>query len=436
MTKVAIVGGGVTGMAAADTLSASGVSCTIFEKDDVLGGLAGSFKVGGVYLERFYHHLFTSDTAMAGLIERLGLGDKLEWVPTTHSYYINRIFRLSTPMDLLRFKHISLLDRFLLGLLYIRTRLIKDWHPLEAITAHDWLIKMAGRRVYERVWDPLLRGKFGDYAHQVAAVWFWNKLKLRGSSRGKQQEERLGYLVGGFGQAIEAWERELRVRGVEMRLGEPVERIVIEQGRAIGVITRNGLQAFDHVLVTTAPPLFAQMAPDLPAGYRDRLLAIRYLANVCLVMRLDRTLSDTYWLDVGDPTIPITGVIEHTNMQRPETYGGSHLVYISRYLTPNDPHFAMPAAQLLDDYLPHLQKMFRGFSREWVKEVWAWRERWTQPVVGLNYSSLLPPFETPVANLWLSCMAQIYPEDRGMNYAVIYGNRAAGKMLEGINTRL
>ena len=274
--------------------------------------------------------------------------------------------------------------------------------------------------------------KFGDYADEVAAVWFWNKLKLRGSSRGKQQEERLGYLVGGFGQALEAWEQELRTRGVEMRVGEGVERIPVEQGRATGVVTGKGLQPFDHVLVTTAPELLVRMAPDLPADYRARLSKIRYLANVCLVMRLDRTLSDTYWLDVGDPTIPMTGVIEHTNMQRPETYGGAHLVYISRYLAPDNPRFAMSAEQLLSDYLPHLQKMFKGFSREWVKEVWAWRERHTQPVVGLNYSALLPPFETPAPNLWLSCMAQIYPEDRGMNYAVVYGNRVAEKMLDVI----
>jgi protoporphyrinogen oxidase len=432
MTKVAIVGGGVTGMAAADTLSQHGISCTIFEKDGVLGGLAGSFRVDGVYLEKFYHHLFTSDTAMVALINSLGLGDKLEWVPTTHSYYIDRIFRLSTPFDLLRFRHIGFLDRILLGLLYIRTRLIDDWRPLEAISAHDWLVKMAGRRVYEKVWEPLMRAKFGFHADEVAAVWFWNKLKLRGSSRGKQQEERLGYLVGGFGQALEAWDRDLRTRGVEMRLGESVERIPIEHGQATGVLTSNGFESFDHILVTTAPELFTRMAPGLPDDYLARLSSIKYLANICLVMRLDRTLSDTYWLDVGDPSIPITGVIEHTNMQRPETYGGAHLVYISRYLSPEDPHYEMSAEDLLIDYLPHLQKMFRGFSREWVKQVWAWRERYTQPLVGLHYSDRRPAFETPATNLWLSCMAHIYPEDRGMNYAVVYGNRVAERMVEAL----
>ncbi|MBC7237508.1 MAG: FAD-dependent oxidoreductase, partial [Chloroflexi bacterium] len=149
--QIAIVGGGMTGMSVADELSRRHHSCTLFEAEPTLGGLAGSFRVGDVYLEKFYHHLFTSDTAMVELIERLGLGDKLEWLPTTNSYFVERIYRLSTPLDLLRFTHISLLDRIRLGLLYLRTTFIKDWRPLENITAHDWLIHMAGERVYQAV---------------------------------------------------------------------------------------------------------------------------------------------------------------------------------------------------------------------------------------------------------------------------------------------
>jgi len=147
-------------------------------------------------------------------------------------------------------------------------------------------------------------------------------------------------------------------------------------------------------------------------------------------MSLDRSLSDTYWLNVGDPSIPFTGVIEHTNMQPPELYGGAHLVYLSRYLDADDPYYRMSADELLEAYLPHLQRMFQGFRREWVQQVWAWRERYTQPVIGLHYSERKPPFRTPVAHLWFCSMAQVYPEDRGMNYALEYGRRAAQEILE------
>lgn len=429
MMHVAIVGGGMTGLSAAEALSDRGVSCAIYEKDAAVGGLAGSFQVNGVYLEKFYHHLFTSDAAMAALIERLGLGDKLEWLPTSNSYYVNKIYRLSTPLDLLKFSHISLLDRIRLGLLYIQTMFVKEWLPLEGITARDWLVRMAGERVYHAVWEPLLRTKFGQYANEVAAVWIWNKLKLRGSSRGKQQEERLGYVVGGFGQAVDAYEALLRGRGVEVNLNAPVSEVRVENGRVVGVVANDAFHPADAVLVTTAPELLARMTPALPTDYASRLAQIKYLANVCLVLELDRSLSNTYWLNIGDPTIPFTGVIEHTNMQRRETYGGAHLAYISRYLDAADPAYAMSAEELLQSYLPHLAKMFRGFERSWVKRVWAWRERYTQPVIGLHYSQVKPPFKTPIEGLWLCSMAQVYPEDRGMNYAVAYGRKVVEEML-------
>ncbi len=427
--KAAIIGGGMTGLSAADTLSQRGIECVLYERDAELGGLAGSFRVGDTYLEKFYHHIFTSDTAVIDLVERLGLDEKLEWIPTTNSYYRDRIYQLSTPLDLLRFSHISFLDRIRLGLLYLRTNFIKDWHTLEDITAREWLVDMAGERVYEAVWEPLLRGKFGPYADDVAAVWIWNKLKLRGSSRGKRQEERLGYLREGFGQAIDIWQERLRDRGVRIETGAPVTHIPIEDGRALGIVLDDELQPADHVLVTTAPEILLHLVPDLPLPYRQRLGQIKYLANVCLIMELNRSLSDTYWLNVGDPSIPFTGVIEHTNMQPPEIYGDVHLVYISRYLKTDNPLYRMTADQLLKEYLPHLKKIYPRFSRSWVQRVWAWRAPYTQPVIGLHYSELRPPFETPLSNLWLSCMAQIYPQDRGMNYAVAYGQQVAEKIL-------
>ena len=238
MTSVAIVGGGITGMAAADTLSRKGIACTIFEQDGVLGGLAGSFKVDGVYLEKFYHHLFTSDTAMAGLIERLGLGDKLEWVPTTHSYYVNRIFRLSTPLDLLRFKHISLLDRLLLGLAL---------HP----HAPDQGLAPAGGHHRARVADqdgraPGVREGLGAPDASPSSAIMPTRWPRCGSGTSSScaaaraassKRSAWATCVGGFGQALEAWEKELRARGVEMRLGEAVERVAIEEGRATGVVT-------------------------------------------------------------------------------------------------------------------------------------------------------------------------------------------------------
>ena len=434
MRRIAIVGGGITGLAAADSLSHQGIACTIYEQNDTLGGLASSFRVDGVQLEKFYHHIFTSDRAMASLVEKLGLGEDLEWKPSITGYYAGgvsqsaRIHRLTGPMDVLRFEPLPFFDRIRLGMLAVLPRMVGNWRALEEVTARDWLIRLAGRRVYEKVWAPLLHAKFGAYADRISAVWMWNKLKLRGGSRGRGQAEQLGYLRGGFGRVLERWENRLVQQGVEIRLKSPVEEVRIINGKAIGVVTRGSFEPYSDVLVTTAPEIFLHIAAGLPSEYRQQLAQIQYLANVCLILKLKQSLSQVYWLNINDPAIPFVAVVEHTNLQRPEEYGGAHLIYLSRYLDTSDPLYQMSPKELLNAYLPGLQKLFPHFEETWVEDVWAWGERYTQPVIVRHYSQLRPPFRTPIDNLWLCCMAQVYPQDRGMNYALVYGRKVANEI--------
>jgi len=209
----------------------------------------------------------------------------------------------------------------------------------------------------------------------------------------------------------------------------PVEEIRTEAGRAVGVMAGGQFVPFDRVLVTTAPETLARLVPDLPPEYAEQLGKIEYLANTCLVLTLKQSLSSTYWLNIGDTDVPFVAVIEHTNFRPRSEYGGHHLVYLSRYMAADDPYYAMPPQDLFQAYLPHLQKMFPAFSADWVEAVHAWRARYAQPVIVRHYSQLRPSLRTPVTNLWLSCMASIYPEDRGMNYAVAYGQQVAQAML-------
>ena len=426
---IAVVGGGLTGMTAALELARGAARVTIFERDAVLGGVAGSFEVNGARLERFYHHIFTSDVAIRRLIEELGLGDRLDWKATTTSYYAGRIYRLSAPLDLILFKPLPLPDRIRMGFLVIQARLVRDWCSLEGMTAREWLTRMAGRRVYESVWAPMLRGKFGKLAEEVSAVWIWNKLKLRGGSRGKSMREMLGYLRGGFGLMVDELERRLEREGVEIAKSAPVSRVEEKPGGGYLVISGEVTREFDQVLVTTAPGILADVAPGLPRDYSEHLRAIRYLANVCVVLSLEKSLSDVYWLNISDNTIPFVGLVEHTNLQRAEAYGGAHLVYLTRYSTTDDAEYCLPDEELVAAYVPHLQRIFPRFSPEWVRKAYVWRERFAQPLIVRQYSRLRPPFATPLSGLWLCSMAQIYPEDRGMNYAVEYGQRVAREIL-------
>ncbi len=430
-TQVTIVGGGFTGLSAAYELVKKGVSVTVLEAEAEIGGLAAAFNVGGEKLDRFYHHWFTNDMEVMQLIDELGLNDRVEINPTnTGVYYANNFFKLSTPWDLLNFTPLAFSDRIRLGLLALRARRVKDWMALEGKTAQEWLKELGGENVYRVVWEPLIKGKFGPYAEHISAVWFWNKLKLRGGSRGKGGEERLAYFKGGFIGLAEALAQRIRDLGGRIETNTAVSKIEPVDG-VWQIISSQGVITSDRVIATTALPLIADMVRGWAShDYVKSLERIQYIGNVCLVLELDRPLSKTYWLNVNDPSFPFVGVIEHTNFERPETYGGNHIVYLSKYLPHTDALYAMSADEMLDYALPYLQKMFPKMERSWIQRYHLWRARWSQPVVEKHYSSLIPAEDGPRNGFHICSMAQIYPEDRGTNYAIREGRKIALKIMD------
>ncbi len=432
-TQVAIIGGGFTGLTAAFELAKNGVRVTVLEADQELGGLAAAFNVGGEKLDRFYHHWFTNDLEVMGLIDELGLNDRVEVNPTnTGIYYANNFFKLSTPWDLLNFTPLRLIDRIRLGLLALRARRVTNWMDLENKTAHEWLRELGGEHVYRVVWQPLLKGKFGPYAEKISAVWFWNKLKLRGGSRGKGGEERLAYFKGGFVALAEALANRIQSLGGRIELQAAASSIQQGEDGQWSIKTQRGVVRAERVIATTALPLVADMVQSwADPAYLEQLNRIQYIGNVCLVLELDRPLSKTYWLNVNDPTFPFVGVIEHTNFERPETYGGRHIVYLSKYLPHTDSLYVMNSDEFLEYAIPYLKKMFPSFEREWIHAYHLWRARWSQPVVEKHYSSLIPGEDGPKQGFHICSMAQIYPEDRGTNYAIREGRRC-GRRVESL----
>ncbi len=422
---VVIIGGGFCGLAAGYELTKRGVRATVLEADGDIGGLAGSFNANGTRLEKFYHHWFTNDEHITALVDELGTRDQVVFRPTsTGMFYANTFFRLSTPQDLLRFTPLSLINRIRLGLLALRVRRVNDWRSLEDLTAAEWLRRMGGEKVYKVVWEPLLRGKFGTAAEDISAVWFWSKLKLRGSSRGKKGEEQLAYYKGGFAALADAMAAKITAAGGRVLTGSAVERLVVQEGRVTGVVARGETLNADAVVATPALPIIADLVqPFVPSEYVATLRRIKYLANLCLVFELDRSLSDTYWLNVNDPGFPFVGVIEHTNFEPSTTYGGRHIAYLSKYLPDTDPVFTMSNDEILAFTLPHMQRMFPAFRPEWIQRHHVWRARYAQPVVECHFSSMIPAPHSPIPGLYIATMAQIYPEDRGTNYAVREGRR-------------
>lgn len=425
---VIIVGAGFTGLSAGLELTRRGKRVLVLEKDTVPGGLASTFEFrDGVRVEKFYHHWFTSDHYITGLVKELGMESEIVTMPSRVGMYFNgQFWKLSTPLDLLRFTPLSFIDRIRLGLLVFQVRRIKDWKSIEHLSIREWLESLCGKNVYRIVWEPLVKSKFSIYAEDVNAVWFWKKLVLRGSTRNSKGGEELSYFRGGFGRLAEAMANAITAGGGDVRYGAPVEALVHHDDVLTGVRAQNTLFSAKQFLFTPAFPLIAHMFDDIaPKAWVQTLRRVQYLGNMCLVLELDRSLSDTYWLNVNDPGFPFVGVIEHTNFDAPEHYAGSHITFLSRYLAVSDPVWEYSDAEYLTFALHHLKRMFPKMDASWVKDYRVWRSEYAQPVTERGYSSYVPGRTTPFKNAWISTMAQIYPEDRGTNYAVREGKEIA-----------
>jgi protoporphyrinogen oxidase len=365
------------------------------------------------------------------LVATLGLSEDIVTMPSRTGMYLNgRIWSLSSPLDLLRFSALSLPDRVRLGLATLRVRRVRDWRAIEHLSIAEWLAPFCGERVYERVWAPLVNAKFGKYADEVSAAWMWKKLVLRGSTRGKGGSEQLSYFTGGFGRLAAAIGADIESRGGEVRLRTTVTGATTAGERVETLQTTAGEVAADEYLFTPSLGIVADIFRDSgPADWLSSLQRVNYLGNVCLVLRLSVSLSDTYWLNVNDPGFPFVGVIEHTNFEAPTHYGGDRIVYLSRYLDIDDPVWVMEDDEYLEYALGYLRRMFPQFDEGWIREHRTWRARYAQPVTERNYSTYVPPRTTPWANATIATMAQIYPEDRGTNYAIRDGDAAARRLL-------
>ena len=345
--------------------------------------------------------------------------------------YLNgRIWSLSSPLDLLRFTALPLTDRVKLGLSTLRVRKVSDWKAIEQMSIREWLTPLCGKRAYEQVWEPLVRAKFGKYADEITAVWMWKKLVLRGSTRSSSGGEQLAYFKGGFGRLAAAIAADIDKHGGQLRLGEAVLSTEVSGAEMIRLRTSSGEVEADQFLFTPAFEQIADIVEDVaPQDWLASLRRVNYLGNICLVLRLTRSLSDTYWLNVNDPGFPFVGVIEHTNFDSPANYGGDRIAYLSRYLDIDDPAWSLDEEEYFEYALGHLQRMFPDFERSWVREAKTWRARYAQPVTERGYSDYVPPSTTPWRNVTIATMAQIYPEDRGTNYAIRDGIAAAERLL-------
>ena len=420
--NIGIIGAGITGLTAAYDLTKRGHIVTVYEARPYAGGLAAGFRDEGWdwHLERFYHHWFASDDEIIYLIDELGLRDRLFFPrPTTSIYYQGHIYPFDSALRVLQFMPLPLVDRLRVGLVTLYLRLIRDWRPLEQFSAAEWTRRAVGERAYRVLWRPLLIAKFGEeHYRDVSMAWFWARIYKRTS--------RLGYFVGGFQAFIDLLVDRVQAQGGIVHFNAPV-RAIHREGERLRLRIPVGDVRHDRIIATCSPHMLLELVPELPPDYASDLAALKSMGAVVIVLALRRRLTDGhYWINLPKgEEMPFMGLVEHTNYISPEHYGGDHLVYCGDYLPPDHPYLDYTEEQLLDVYRPGLVKINPDFTPDWIRASWMFAERYAQPVPVLNHSRNVPVLRTPIPGLWMANMSQVYPWDRGTNYAVEMGRRVA-----------
>lgn len=436
---VGIIGGGIMGISLGYFLSQQGAKVEIFEASPVLGGLAGPIILeDGTAVDRFYHAFLSSDSHLRQLCSELNIDNQLRFRETKMGfYYQGEIHSMNNVVEFLHFPPLGWIDRFRLGLTVLYAQLVRDWRKLEGISVEEWLVRLSGRRTYENIWCPMLKAKFDGNFADAPATYIWARLvRTKSTRRGANQKEQAGHLIGGYITLIKAMVERIEAAGGKIHLSCPVQEIFIENGHAIGVRIKDEIHPFSVVVATLQVPIFRRLIPNASQDYHDYLGKTAYLGIIVPLLVLDRPLTGYWTLNIADDRIPFTGVIETTAYIHPQYVGGHHLVYLPKYTSPDNHWQKMPDDEIRKIWLEYLETMFPHFKRDWIHYFLVHRERYVEPLHGLNSYHLIPPVKTPIKNLYLATTAQIYPELTNGESVSRHAREAAGIVLNDYSRRV
>ena len=432
--RIAVIGAGFTGLSCAYTLLKTGHNVTVFEKDPSPGGLAIGFKparhqlspktnAGGDEhwkwsLEKHYHHWFTNDNSVLSLADEIGY-DVITKRPKTSVFIDSRIYQLDSPSNLLTLPSLTTLDKLRMASALASLRYNPFWKPLEKIKAAVALPKMMGDAPYKKIWEPLLVSKFGRYSSEISLAWFWARIKKRTPS--------LAYPRGGFLEFANALVAKIEEMGGKVHFNKEVAELKSNGNVSLKFsLQSREIKDFEKVIVTLPSFFFLKIAHDLPQDYKNKLLMLKGLGAANLILRLKKPfLTDgAYWLSVCDKKSPIMAIVEHTNFMDKKFYNNERIVYLGNYLPHDHPYMKMGPEELMKAYNPYLKKINPTYRLSLIA-YHLFKVPFAQPIIPVNYSKIIPPFETPLKNVYLANIQQVYPWDRGTNYAVELGEKVA-----------
>lgn len=407
--KIAVLGGGLTGLTAAFYLLLAGADVTVFESNSQPGGLTTHFNFGEFSWDKFYHCILTSDSALLQLIDDLGLSSELRWTPTKVGFFADeKLYSMSSTLDFLKFRPLNIWQkaRLAAGILY--TCRIKDSQALEGELASEWLTRIFGEKNYQKMWGPLLKCKLGGCREQASAAFIWATITRLYSTRQKNssQQECLGYVQGGYRVVFQRLLEMVKAMNGRILTNARVTQIAKKGGR-IEVEVDGRKHGFDGAVATIPSKPLASITPGLSSAYVRRLNDVTYLGIVCIALVLKRRLSPFYVTNLANEDFPFTGIIEMTNLISMKETGGRHLVYLPKYTSPGDPLFEATDEGVWAQFRPHVQRVIPDFQESDVERRFTFRERFVQPVPTLHYSEIAPPMETGIEGLILANTTQI-----------------------------
>lgn len=433
--RYGIVGGGMLGMTLALRFAQAGHDVTIFESAPHCGGLAAPWQLGDVVWDRHYHVTLYSDLALRRVLAELGLEGRMNWVTTRTGFYVDgKLYSFSDVADFLRFPPLSLVQKARLAATILRASSIKDWQPLERVTALDWLRKYSGRRTVEQIWRPLMRAKLGVNAEKASAAFIWAIIaRMYAARRSGMKRELFGYVDGGYATTIRRFEEHLTTLGVRMVTGCRVEYVERSAIGGVTVKTADGAYAFDRVVTTLAAPLAARICRGLTQDERTRLEGVEYQGILCASLLLDEPLANYYVTNITDTWVPFTAVIEMTALVNRTAFGGRSLVYLPKYVPAADPAFDVPDEQIEGEFCDALARMYPSFSRNAIRAFRISRVRYVLPITTLDYSKRLPAIRTSVEGLYTVNSAHIVNGTLNVNETIELGERTAATLLADIS---
>jgi len=418
--KIAIIGAGISGLAAAHALAHAGHEVEVFERDNGVGGLISTFDFDGTRIERYYHFLCGGDDGYTRLCETLGLASRIRFAKApTGFFYEGREYGFSTPLDLLRFTPIPFMQRVRFGIFALEARMKDEWAQLDEIPARPWLIDRIGLRAYEVVWHPLLSLKFGQQYEQISAAWIWHRLHRVARSKGK-----MGYLEGGTGLLLDTLVGDIESHGGVIRANAPVKAIATQGERVQGVVLENGdTVECDRVVSTIPLSVLADMLPGHDA-YTQQLRRIQYIGVVCAIFKLKKPVTGNFWLNINDARTPCNGIIEYTNLN-PLGKDDGHIVYVPYYVATDNPMYRRSDEDVFHQSRAALQLINPGLRDEDVIAHRVFRSTHAQAICPVGFLNMIPNQASPIAGLRLLDSIFLYPEDRTQSGLILHAQKCA-----------